>query len=111
MVRLNTKGDQSKQLSSAVQLCFIGVFTTVLATSLAFSQTAAKAAGSDASGSELAEQQQPMSATSASDADTEIIQELDRMRNRIQELESQLKQRHAGTTAVADSAKAAAGTP
>jgi len=33
------------------------------------------------------------------------------MRNRIQELESQLKQRHVGTTAVADSAKAAAGTP
>src|SRR5262249_46383474 len=48
---------------------------------------------------------------SASDTDAELIQELERMRDRIQELESQLKQRHAGTTPVADSAKAAADTP
>jgi hypothetical protein len=110
MVRVNTKRNQSKQLSWAMQFCFIGVFTTVLAASLGFSQTATQAADNGGSESELTAQQQSVSATAAPDTDAAIIQELDRMRNRIQELESQLKQRHRGTTAVADSPNAAVGT-
>jgi hypothetical protein len=108
MVRLNTERNQSKQLPSAMKLCCIGVFTTLLAVSFAFPQTAANAAESGGSGAQLAGQ---ASGSSGSDMDAQIIQELERMRNRIQELESQLKQRHVGTAAVADSAKAAAGTP
>jgi Putative beta-barrel porin-2, OmpL-like. bbp2 len=108
MVRLNTERNQSKQLPSAMKLCCIGVFTTLLAVSFAFPQTAANAAESGGSGAQLAGQ---ANGGSGSDMDAQIIQELERMRNRIQELESQLKQRHVGTAAVADSAKAAAGTP
>jgi hypothetical protein len=108
MVRLNTERNQSKQLPSAMKLCCIGVFTTLLAVSFAFPQTAANAAESGGPGAQLAGQ---ASGSSGSDMDAQIIQELERMRNRIQELESQLKQRHVGTAAVADSAKAAAGTP
>jgi Putative beta-barrel porin-2, OmpL-like. bbp2 len=108
MVRLNTERNQSKQLPSAMKLCCIGVFTTLLAVSFAFPQTAANAAESGGSGAQLAGQ---ASGGSGSDMDAQIIQELERMRNRIQELESQLKQRHVGTAAVADSAKPAAGTP
>jgi hypothetical protein len=108
MVRLNTERNQSKQLPSAMKLCCIGVFTTLLAVSFAFPQTAANAAESAGSGAQLAGQ---ANGGSGSDMDAQIIQELERMRNRIQELESQLKQRHVGTAAVADSAKAAAGTP
>jgi hypothetical protein len=108
MVRLNTERNQPKQLPSAMKLCCIGVFTTLLAVSFAFPQTAANAAESGGSGAQLAGQ---ASGGSGSDMDAQIIQELERMRNRIQELESQLKQRHVGTAAVADSAKAAAGTP
>ena len=110
MVRLITERNKWKQLSSARKICFIGVFTTLLAASCAFSQTAPTEPAGRGSGSEASGQQQP-TGTAASDADAEIIRELERMRNRIQELESQLKQRHVGTTAVADSAKAAAGTP
>jgi Putative beta-barrel porin-2, OmpL-like. bbp2 len=108
MVRLNTERNQPKQLPSAMKLCCIGVFTTLLAVSFAFPQTAANAAESGGSGAQLAGQ---ANGGSGSDMDAQIIQELERMRNRIQELESQLKQRHVGTAAVADSAKAAAGTP
>jgi hypothetical protein len=108
MVRLNTERNQPKQLPSAMKLCCIGVFTTLLAVSFAFPQTAANAAESGGSGALLAGQ---ANGGSGSDMDAQIIQELERMRNRIQELESQLKQRHVGTAAVADSAKAAAGTP
>jgi hypothetical protein len=111
MVRLITERNKWKQLSSARKICFIGVFTTLLAASCAFSQTAPTEPAGRGSGSEASGQQQPKGTASASDADAEIIRELERMRNRIQELESQLKQRHVGTTAVADSAKAAAGTP
>src|SRR5579864_7654631 len=110
MVRLITERNKWKQLSSARKICFIGVFTTLLAASCAFSQTAPTEPAGRGSGSEASGQQQP-TGTAASDADAEIIRELERMRNRIQELESQLKQRHVGTAAVADSAKAAAGTP
>jgi hypothetical protein len=110
MVRLNRKGNYSKQLSLAIHLCFIGAVSTVLAPSLAFSQTAATAMDNGVSGSEPAAQQQPRSAASASDTDAQIIQELDRMRNRIQELESQLKQRRTGTTTVSDSTNANVGT-
>jgi len=111
MVRLITERNKWKQLSSARKICFIGVFTTLLAASCAFSQTAPTEPAGRGSGSEASGQQQPKGTASASDADAEIIRELERMRNRIQELESQLKQRHVGTTAVADSAKASAGTP
>jgi len=111
MVRLITERNKWKQLSSARKICFTGVFTTLLAASCAFSQTAPTEPAVRGSGSEASGQQQPKGTASASDADAEIIRELERMRNRIQELESQLKQRHVGTTAVADSAKAAAGTP
>src|SRR5690242_12422590 len=62
------------------------------------------------SGSEVSAQQRSTGATSDADVDAAIIQELDRMRNRIQELESQLKQRHAGTTTAADSTKASTAT-
>jgi hypothetical protein len=111
MVRLITERNKWKQLSSARKICFIGVFTTLLAASCAFSQTAPTEPAGRGSGSEASGQQQPKGTASASDVDAEIIRELERMRNRIQELESQLKQRHVGTTAVADSAKATAGTP
>jgi Putative beta-barrel porin-2, OmpL-like. bbp2 len=103
MVRLNTEPNKSKPLSSVWGLCFIGIFTTLLAASFASSQTPATADGAG-SGSESAAQQQP-SGGSGSDTDTEIIQELERMRNRIQQLESELKQRHAGNSADADAGK------
>ena len=109
MVRLNTKRNRAKQASSAMQLFLIGLFTAVLAGSSAFSQTETPAADSGGSGTESTAHQSS-SSPSASDADAQIIQELDRMRNRIQELESQLKQRHADAPAVADSANAAVGT-
>jgi hypothetical protein len=79
-----------------------------LAASFAFSQTAAHAAETGGSGAELAGQ---ANAGSASDTDAQLIQELERMRDRIQQLESELKQRDAGTKDVTDSEKAAAGTP
>jgi len=100
--------NSNSKLSSAWKFFFIGVFTTLLASSSALSQTTAAEGGSRGSGSRDS-QQQRVSAASASDADAEIIQELERMRERIQELESQLKQPHAGTAAVADSAKAVPG--
>jgi putative OmpL-like beta-barrel porin-2 len=93
-----------KHLSSGC----VGVLTALLATSFAFAQTAATEATGRGSESEVSAQQQPTDTTSAVDADAAIIQELGRMRNRIQELESQLKQRRAGTTAVTDSTKTAA---
>ena len=104
MVRLNTERNKSKQPSSAVRL-FIGVFTTLLAASFASSQTAATAG----SGSERTAPQQS-SGGSGSDTDTEIIQELERMRKRIQQLESELKQRHIVNSAVADASKSVSAT-
>jgi len=109
MVRVNTKRKQSKQALSAVQLFLLGLFAIFLAGSSAFSQTATPAAHSGGPGTEN-NQDQSSSSPSASDTDAQIMQELDRMRNRIQELESQLKQRHTGTTAAADATNAAAGT-
>jgi hypothetical protein len=100
VVRLNTKYNQPKQRSLVMSLCLIGIFTTMLAASLASSQTAA-AAGS---GAERTAQQQSVGGSS-SDTDMEIIQELERMRNRIQQLESQLKQRHTPNSAVVDADK------
>ena len=78
------------------------------AASLAFSQTALNAAGGSGAGSQATTPQHP---DSTSDADAQIIQELEQMRNRIQQLEFALRQRHAVTTAVADSAKPATGAP
>jgi Putative beta-barrel porin-2, OmpL-like. bbp2 len=98
-VRVNTERSNSKQLSSALKIGFIGILTTVFSAPLVFSQTTAKGSAGSGAGSELAAQQQPASTGSASDADAEIIQELETMRNRIQELESQLKQRHANAAA------------
>jgi hypothetical protein len=66
-----TKRNQPKQISSVMNLCLIGIFTTMLAASLASSQTAATAG----SGAERTAQQQS-SDGSSSDTDTEIIQEL-----------------------------------
>ena len=91
-----------------MRIFFIGVFTALFATSFAFSQTAIKAAETDGSGAELSGQAK---AGSASDTDAQIVQELERMRDRIQQLESELKQRHAATKDVADSEKAAPATP
>jgi Putative beta-barrel porin-2, OmpL-like. bbp2 len=99
-----TKRNQPKQISSVMNLCLIGIFTTMLAASLASSQTAATAG----SGAERTAQQQS-SDGSSSDTDTEIIQELERMRNRIQQLESQLKQRHTPNSAAVDADKSVPG--
>lgn len=106
---MNTERNTSKQLSSAWKVCLIGVFTTFLATSFVLSQTAATQPGGRGTGSEAAKQELATTGP-ASDVDAAIIQELERMRNRIQELESQLKQRHAGTTQGADSTRASVGT-
>jgi hypothetical protein len=100
MVRLITKGIKSKQF---LKSCLIGVFTAVLAVSIASSQTAKES--SSVSGFESATPAQTSSTNSPSDKDAEIIQELERMRTRIQELESQLKSRGSGAD---DSANAAA---
>jgi Putative beta-barrel porin-2, OmpL-like. bbp2 len=100
MVRLNTKRNRPKQISSVINLCLIGIFIILLAVSLASSQTGSTAD----SGSERNAQQQS-SGGSSSDTDTEIIQELERMRNRIQQLESQLKQRHTANPTAADTGK------
>lgn len=102
MVRLNSECNKWKQLSSLMSL-FIGLFTTLLAAAFASSQTATTA-GQAGSGSERSAQEQSSSG-SGPDSDTEIIQELERMRNRIQELESELKQRHTANSAVADAGK------
>lgn len=102
---MNTERNKPKQLSSGC----VGVLTALLATSFAFSQTEATEPTGRGSGSEVSAQP-PTGTTSAADADAAIIQELDRMRNRIKALESQLKQRHAGTTIAADSTKAATAT-
>jgi hypothetical protein len=99
-VRLNTKCKQSKQASWA-EVCFIGVLTTVFGVSFAFSQTAAITAETGGSRAELAGQ---ASAGSAAETDAQIIQELERMRDRIQQLESELKQRHVANS-VSDDTK------
>ena len=101
-LRLNTERNKWKQLSSLLSL-FIGLFTTQLAASYAYSQTAATA-GQAGSGSEPSAQEQSSSGP-GSDTDTEIIEELERMRNRIQQLESELKQRHTANSAMADAGK------
>ncbi len=49
-------------------------------------------------------QQQQSSTDSASDKDAEIVQELERMRGRIQELEAQLRHRHSTSTTDGNSA-------
>jgi hypothetical protein len=87
-----------------MKLCFVGVFTTLLATPFGFCQTGANAAEGGGSGVELA---QEASTGSASDTDAQIIQELERMRNRIQQLESELKHRQAASSAIADAGKSA----
>jgi TolA-binding protein len=102
VVRLNTERNTWKQLSSLMSL-FIGLFTTLLAASFASSQTATTA-GQAGSGPEGSAQEQSSSG-SGSDTDSEIIQELERMRNRIQQLESELKQRHTANSAVTDAGK------
>jgi hypothetical protein len=108
MVRLNKKRNALKQALSAVRVCFIGVFITLFVSSVAFSQTTAKT-GETGSGAETAAQQQSNSG-SAPDSDSEIIQELERMRNRIQQLESELKQRHAAASSTdADAMKSLPG--
>jgi hypothetical protein len=99
---LNTERNKWKQLSSLMSL-FVGLFTTLLAASFASSQTAT-IAGEAGSGSERSVRGQSNSG-SGSDTDTEIIEELERMRNRIQQLESELKQRHTANSAVADAGK------
>lgn len=92
-----------------MQLFLIGLFTIVLAASSGFSQTVSTAADSGSSGTERTAQQQSKSSPPPFDTEAHIIQELDRMRTRIQELESQLQQRHANPNAVADSANAIVG--
>jgi hypothetical protein len=86
-----------------MSLGLIGVFTTLLAASYASSQTAPTAGGAGSALERIA-QQQP-SGASAGDTDAEIMQELESIRNRIQQLESELKQRHAGHSTVADTGK------
>src|SRR5215468_2027950 len=107
MIRLNTGRSTSKHLLSVCKFCLIGISTTLLATSVALSQTVATGSVGRGSALEAAAQDQQAGGGSPSDADAEIIQELERMRTRIQELESQLKQHHAGTSEHADLAKVA----
>jgi hypothetical protein len=92
MMRLNAHSHSARQLTWVVRLCFAGVFPTLLAGSSASAQLTATSGGTDF-GSEGADRQQ-CSPGSASDRDTEIIQELETMRQRIQQLEFELKQRN-----------------
>jgi len=106
---VNTESNRPKQLSLAAKPCFIGVFTTLLAASLAFSQSAATEPGGRGPGSEAAGQQQPASPASVSDQDQdrdrEIVQELESMRKRIEELETELTGRQAARKAAEESSK------
>jgi hypothetical protein len=98
MVRLKAERNQSRPFLSAWQFSLIGLVIILLGSSFAFSQTAATEASGHGSGSAGSAQQQPAGSVSAPDTDAEIIQELERMRNRIQQLESELKQRRAGNS-------------
>lgn len=104
MVRLNTERDRPQQISSVINLCLIGLSSTLLATSFALSQTAATEEVARSEPDNAAQQSRD---SSSSDKDAEIIQELERMRNRIQELESELKRRHADSSAVVDAGRSA----
>jgi len=83
-----------------VSLGLIGVLTALLAPSLASPQTAATATEPGAESEPGAQQQSSQRA--GGDSDEEVIQELERMRIRIQQLESELKQRHAAKSTDAD---------
>jgi len=104
---VNAKGNRSNKLSSEAKPGFIGVFLTLLAASLAFSQSAAREPGDRGSGSVAAAQQQPTTTASVSDRDREIVQELEAMRKRIEELEAELKERRADRRAAQDPSKSA----
>jgi hypothetical protein len=82
-----------------MKLCVTGVSVIFFTSSFAFSQATAATGENDSFGVETA---QRASTSPATDTDAQIIQELDRMRDRIQQLESELKQRHAASSAVAD---------
>jgi len=97
---LNNERNKWKQRSEVASL-FIGVFSTLLAASIASSQTTA--AVQTGPGSERSVQEQ--SSRPSADGDTEIIQELERMRDRIQQLESELKQRHTTNPGAADTVR------
>jgi len=101
---LNTERNKWKQRSEVTSL-FIGVFSTLLAASIASSQTTA--AVQTGPGSERSVQEQ--SSRPSADSDTEIIQELERMRDRIQQLESELKQRHTVNSTAANAGKSVPG--
>lgn len=108
-MRVNTERT-SKQLSLALKLSLTGLFTILCISSVAFSQSVIGGRANYGSGSEAVAQEHQTS-DSAADPDAAIIQELERMRDRIQQLESELKHRRAGTTPVADSANSATRTP
>ena len=97
---MNNERNKWKQRSEVASL-FIGVFSTLLAASIASSQTTA--AVQTGPGSERSVQEQ--SSRPSADGDTEIIQELERMRDRIQQLESELKQRHTTNPGAADTVR------
>ena len=101
---MNTERNKWKQRSEVTSL-FIGVFSTLLAASIASSQTTA--AVQTGPGSERSVQEQ--SSRPSADSDTEIIQELERMRDRIQQLESELKQRHTVNSTAANAGKSVPG--
>jgi Putative beta-barrel porin-2, OmpL-like. bbp2 len=109
MVLVNTERT-SKQLSLALKLSLTGLFTMLCISSVAFSQSVMDGRANNGSGSEAVTQEHQTS-DSAVDPDAAIIQELERMRDRIQQLKSELKQRRAGATPVADSANSATRTP
>lgn len=72
---------------------------------VAFSQTATTDTTHHGSEFEIPAQQPSTSAAYTSEPDAEILQELERMRNRILELESELKQRHSGNSPLSDADK------
>lgn len=96
------KRNQPKKVSSLITLHLIALFITLLATT-AYSQTADPASARDRTAP------QQSADDSAADSNAEIIQELERMRTRIQELESLLKQRSVDASKDVNSAKTSAG--
>src|SRR5689334_18817645 len=95
MARMN----ETKQVSLVKRHCLIGAYMTLLAAPFAFPQTVVTESTGHDLRCESTVQQPSTNVTSAADTDAQIIQELERMRERIQQLEFELKQRNAGSSA------------
>ena len=96
---------EKEQVSLVRGRCCIGMSAILLVATVAFSQTATTDTNHRGSEFQVPAEQPSTSAASTSDPDAEILQELARMRNRILELESELKQRHSRNSPLSDADK------